>query len=507
MSVNKGKCTQGLAEVAMFFILVFLAGCAEDPGSATDPNLTTFEEFTPRSSIAPLNPDSIAAAELVQPQNALAIQFFQYTNRGVENTSDATNGVVAGYGLSQTLAMLAAGARGTTAAEFPAGLDASVDPEVWSEGLYALNQQVGAGTGFALRNAVWGQTGYRFLADYLNILAEGFEADLTAYAFKPVSEGQLGSTGDIPVVILGGSYAPTGAYWSLMDDWATALTIPNNLDAYSVSQNDPDRTRLAFANSSTLAGDWPMAQTPADSVDGLFESFEGLQYWVPMLRQQGTFGFYQDELLSAVELPLGVGDQSLLLITPSAGNYASVFSNLAQHLNALTGLLMPTEMETFIPEFSFTDAGVLDGFLGSLGFDEVYLDDYPGCTEQCGPDFSGINGQGFLRLASVTRRAALSFSSEAVNATSITAAVMEATQTEPASVWDGYPVSLTGGSGSVSGLTITAGGGCSPTYIPAGDTQVRPFIFIVRDSQTGTILYLGQLTDAGGTEAGSWVCL
>lgn len=501
---NKGMCTQGLAVVAVIALLGLMVGCAEDQGPE-DTTFMTVEDYTPRSRNAEENLESIDYSALVQANNQLAVQFFQYTNNGLEDTSNASNGVVSAYGMSQTLAMVASGARGTTAAEFPLGLDVSADPTAWSEGVYALNQGIGNALGFSFRNAVWGQEWYRFLREYLDTLSFFFEADLMAYPFKPLPEPQP-EPGPIlieyPGLVGGGDYAPTGAYWTSINDWVAELSpqdVPL-LPAYSVSQNDPERTRLAFTNTTNLAVDWPMVLAPADSFEGLFETFEGIQYWVPMLRQQGAFGFYQDEVLSAVELPLGNSNQSLLLITPSAGNYETVFNNLTQHLNALTGLLAPMEMEIFLPEFSFASEGKLDWFLGSLGFEEVYTDDYPGCTENCGPDFSAINGQGYLRLETMTRRTGLNFTRAALNASSITTAVLEATQNEPASVWD-IPSSNPG----ESGLFITS---CpSPTYVPEGQAHVRPFMFVVRDTQTGTILYLGQLTDTGGTEAGSWVCL
>lgn len=330
---------------------------------------------------------------------------------------------------------------------------------------------------------------------------------MLAYPFKPLPEPQT-DPGPILIVVPGsggGNYAPTGAYWTSINDWVSDLAPQDApmLSAYSVSQNDPERTRLAFINTTNLAVTWPMALTLADSFEGLFDAFGGVQHWVPMMRQQGTFGFYQDVVLSAVELPLGTGEYSLLLITPSAGNYEPVFNNLIQHINALTGVLVPTEMETFLPEFSFSDEGEFDGFLRSLGFNEVYTDDYPGCTENCAPDFSGINGQGYLRLETMTRRAGLNFTRAALNASSITTAVVEATQDEPARVWDSST-----GPGSSGFSSFSYGNPCPGflTYVPEGQAHARPFIFVVRDTQTKAILYLGQLTDAGGTEAGSWVC-
>jgi serpin B len=501
--MDKEMSMQGWVLIAMISLFGFLSGCAENQDSAGNTTFTTFEAFSPPPRTAEVIPETADYSALVQTNNELAVQFFQYTNIGLEDTSNASNGIVSAYGLSQTLAMVASGARGTTATEFPLGLDVSADPAAWSESLYALNQIVDNGSsGFALRNAVWGQEGYRFLTEYLTSLSSFFEADLSAYPFKPLSDPQ---TGRVPVVIMypdlgSGSYAPFGSYWLTLNDWIAEVPLQNSLVTYPVAQNDPDRTRLVFANTTQLMVDWPMTLTLSDSFEGLFETFDGIQHWVPILRQQGMFDFFQNGLLSAVDLPLGNGAQSLLLITPSAGNYQAVFDNLTQHLSDITGSLEPTEMEVFVPEFTFSGEGELNGFLKSLGFNEVYRDDYPGCLDNCGPDFTGINGQGYLRLETMTRRAELSFASEALNAASVTSAVLEATQDEPASVWDIPPFSNPG----ESGVIITS---CpNPTYIPEGMAHARPFIFVIRDTQTGAILYLGQLTDAGGSEAGSWVC-
>lgn len=119
--------TPGYNVIVVIFLLGLLGGCAEGQNSA-DATFTTFEDFSSQSRTAEIIPDSVDYFTLVQANNALAVQFFQYTNVGIENTLDATNGVVSSYGLSQTLAMVASGARGTTADEFPLGQDVSDDP-------------------------------------------------------------------------------------------------------------------------------------------------------------------------------------------------------------------------------------------------------------------------------------------------------------------------------------------------------------------------------------------
>ncbi len=483
MIVAGERKIRGVVVIALSALVALLGGCAEGPdSSAGDAGLTTVEDFSPRSFDGEENLATADYSSLVQANNELAVKFFQYGS----DYSDTSNTVVSVHDFSQTLAMVASGARAETLAEFPFGPDASADPESWARDNYGFNRTVDVGQGFIAHNAIWGQQGYRFLSGYVDVLSLGFEAELSAYAFR----SDAPSSGDY-----GGAL-----YWDVIDDWAfrdTTQEVP--IEASYIEQHDSRKTRLVLASVARLDLDWPMALTAADRFEGLFETTDGVQYWVPMLRQQGSFGFYQDDLLSVVELPLGNGNQSLLLITPGAGNYLAVLGNLAQHLDDLTGALEPVDTEVFVPEFVFDKRGRLDSFLNSLGIRDAYRGDNPVCTENCNPDFSGINGLGFLRLEGMSRHTEFRFSGQTVGATSITAAVMEATLDEPATVWTNSYGAIT------SSYSVTQAGGnvCDWFYSPEGPAQARPFIFVVRDNGAGAILYMGQLTRPGGREAGS----
>lgn len=462
--------------------LLWLMGCAEETASTEefDPT-TTIEEYTVTSVALATDTDDEDVAALVRLNNDLALGLFQYSQR-----SDSTsNDMLAAYGLSQLLAMSAVGVAGTTAEEYLTLLDtlsdASLDMLALPATVQRLNRLLnenaddnGGASLFNVTNNASAQMGYRFHKDYLNTLIQAFDAQLDGRYFTPAPVGAPPPSFLSPIV-------------HLSDDSTYA---------------DP-QTRLSLRSKTELTHPWNL---PAgDRFEGLFEGFDGIQQWVPMLRWQGDFNVYADDALSASELPLGDSGKALLMITPAQGRYSDVSNNLSQHLAEMIPALLPQETTVYLPEFSASGYASPKSYLQLLGVSSAFVEgDGTNCGVGCRADFSAVNGLGYLYLSSPEQTASITVDGDAIAADSEDTLELLAAKDEPPGVWFGYDSS---GSNSTFFSVLTDFGGCTPTYVPEGTPQARPFLFVIRDVATNAILYLGQVRSLEGREAGSWECL
>ncbi len=448
-------------------LILWLTGCAEEtpPVAEADDPGTTIEEFTVTTPAAGVVDADID--DWVGFSNDLALDLFRYSQNG-DGTS---NNVLATYGIGQLLAMSAAGAAGTTAGEYRAVLGAFPDISLTAlpVAMQRLNRQVGAEGGndassFALTNTVLLQMGYRFRKDYLNTLIDSFDARLEGAYFTPVPV-------DAPV---------------------PRFVSPQIRLAEDLPYHDP-MTRLSLLSETRLAHAW--SPPAVDRIEGLFEGFNGIQQWGPMLRWQGGFNTYESDALRAVELPLGDSGQALLMITPVQGRYSDVFYGLSQHLAEMIPALAVQETTVYLPTFSASGYAGLTDYLKKRGLDTAFVEGGADCGTGCRADFSAINGLGYLYLSSSEQVSRMSVNDDAIMVDSEDTLEIFGAKDEPPAVWGSMYGSFAMSDGSWS---------CSPTYIPEGDPQVRPFLFVIRDLATRAILYLGQLRSLEGREAGRW---
>ncbi len=196
--------------VGALLLLAGLAGCGEELPSAvssatpapTEANLTTavlpapavVEELRSDKDRAVSAVGSADLAELVRGNNAFAFELYRALSGGDGNLFYSP------FSISQALAMTSAGARGETQRQMAdtlhhrlpqSGLHPAfnaLDRTLASRGQAprgAPNNEGEAGQYFRLNiaNAIWGQDGYHFLPDFLDLLAENYGAGMMVSDF------------------------------------------------------------------------------------------------------------------------------------------------------------------------------------------------------------------------------------------------------------------------------------------------------------------------------------
>jgi serpin B len=146
----------------------------------------------------------------------------------------------------------------------------------------------------------------------------------------------------------------------------------------------------------------------------------------------------------------------MLVIVPDQGRFAEVESGLAAGLidQAVAGLSEGTQVDLTMPKFEFrTQAGLADALV-ALGMKSAF--------DELAADFSGMTTQERLFISDVIHEAYIAVDEEGTEAAAATAVVMRAMA---------MPV--------------------QPVHLKID----RPFLFALRDLETGALLFLGRVTD------------
>ena len=244
---------------------------------------------------------------------------------------------------------------------------------------------------------------------------------------------------------------PDGAC-RLIDGWVSDQTegrIPDLIDSL-----DP-ATRLVLANAIYMKAPW---QTPFDKASTQTASFtrpDGSQVSVPMMSEGLSGGLYASGSgWQAAELPYLGGSLVMTIIVPD--DLVSFEKTLdASRFAQITAALQGVDLDLSLPRFKIETKSDLSTSLSNMGM--------PLAFDRDQADFSGITTQERLYIAKVIHQADISVDENGTEAAAATAVVMAA----------------------ASGV---------PTA-PVTFHVDRPFIFAVRDTTTGAILFLGRVVD------------
>ena len=377
-------------------------------------------------------------ATLVGGNSAFAFDMYQALRE------EDSNLFYSPYSISLALAMTYAGARGETAQQMADTLHFilrqerlhpafnGLDIELSQRGEGAKGKE---GEGFRLNivNAIWGQDGYEFLSEFLDLLAMNYGAGLRILDFTSAPEESR----------------------ITINNWVSDRTEGRIKDLIPQGVIDTF-TRLVLTNAIYFNAAWqyPFGEDMTD--DGPFYLLDGGEVTVPMMRQTESFGYTDGGVYQAVELPYDGRELSMVILLPQAGQFEMFEGSLdAQRVDAIVKDLEHRRVALTMPRFEFESGLSLKEILATMGMPVAFSRD---------ANFSGMTGNRDLFIADVIHKAFVSVDEAGTEAAAATAVVMELTAVpeEPVEV-----------------------------------TVDRPFIFLIRDIETGTILFVGRIVDPG----------
>jgi len=284
----------------------------------------------------------------------------------------------------------------------------------------------------AVANALWGQKGYGFLEEFLNLIKTDYDGRLNEVDFVTTTEMAR----------------------QTINAWVEEKTNNKIKDLIARGVLD-SMTRLVLTNAIYFKGKWARQFKEKNTKQDPFTLLNGSKIDVPMMNQTADFNYIQTEDFQGLELPYVDNELSMIILLPKKFDGLAAFEKTFTLENLSRWLAKPRRCEVIvsIPKFKMTSQFSLADVLKSMGMADAFIPDVA--------DFSGINGKRDLFISAVIHKAYVDVSEEGTEAAAATGVIMK---------------------------TTSAG----PTQTPVFRAD-HPFVFVIRDNHSGSILFIGRV--------------
>jgi serpin B len=418
--------TRIILSILVVITLLSLLGCGQTVSGQV------LQSDKPRDTLPSVEESDLTA--LVDGNNAFAFDLYQVLKQTGGNLFYSP------YSISEALAMTYAGARGETEKDMAEALNFTLSQDRLHSAFNSIDLQLRQRgqeaaakneTGFRLdvANAIWGQKGYQFLAQYLDVLGQNYGAGLRIVDF-------INQTEQSRVTI---------------NQWISDQTQGKIKDLIPPGGIN-DMTRLVLTNAVYFNAAWQYPFNSKATSDGPFYLLDGSSVTAPMMKQTESFGYAEGANYEAVELPYSGQELSMVILLPKAGEFETFENSLdADLVKTIIGELKTSQVSLTMPKFEYESSFGLKQALSTLGMGVAFTPD---------ADFSGMNGDHNLLIQDVLHKAFVSVDEAGTEAAAASAVI----------------------------VGITA--------MPAQQAQVtidRPFLFLIRDIPTGSIVFVGRV--------------
>lgn len=370
--------------------------------------------------------------------NAFALDVYDVVNEGDKNVFFSP------YSISVALWMTGSGARGETAAQmarvlhtgassdYPA-LAKALEPPLIPESKFPDAPKRPAYQ-MSVANALWGQKGFPLKEQFLAGLADHFGAPLQRIDF-----------------------AKTAVARKAINDWVARHTRHKILDLVPPGLPGPD-TRLALANAIHFKANWkdPFSDRATHEAD--FTLLGGGTVRAPLMHRVGSYRYADLGTAHAVEVPYKGDVASMVVLLPKKrGDLATLEQALcADELAGWERKLGDRRVDVKLPKFEFTQSLDLGETLEKMGM--------PLAFDSKQADFSGMTDAEKIWIGSVLHKAFIAVDEEGTEAAAATVVMMLGRRAPPRA---------------------------KPVVVHAD----HPFVFMIRHRPTGTILFMGRVTN------------
>ncbi len=400
---------------------------------ASPARLSSSVSHAERPFLPPPQPDPMRDA-IVNANNRIAFDLYKQMVRK-DRARRRENLVFSPASITTVMAMVYAGARGQTAEEMAKTLHLNMPPADVAPACRSLLATLPLanhpGCRLTLANSFWGRQGYQFTAGYLETLRKSFAADLTSVDFA--------RSGDVCQAING---------------WVSKKTegkIPQIIGPELIQRN------LGFVGISAVhfQGQWWESFPGSETKAAWFYGEEPIE--TPLMHQVTTCRYGLADNLQILEKTYRGGELAMMILL-SEGE-PPVITDIEQILSAekvkqWSSMLKPRTVEVYLPQFELETGLDLAQTLAAMGMPRLF--------QPAEADLSGMHSDKTpLWLSRVLHRASLRVNEEGT----VAAAAMA-------------------GMGTFGG---------PPIPMAAVFRADHPFVFLIRDTRTNNILFLGRL--------------
>jgi serpin B len=388
--------------------------------------------------IAPASPQGLGANE-VTPEEVRSVadantQFALLLYSSIKDCEQGQNIFFSPLSIFLALAMTYEGARGQTASEIQSVFHFPTDDAIRRSAVAEICNKLNkrsANYTLNIVNALWIQQGYRVLDEYLNMVKTYYAGKVNYVNFRQTAEKAR----------------------QIINAWVENRTN-NRIKDLIRSDSLDSLTRLVLTNTIYFNGTWVNQFNRERTTEEDFRVSATQTVEVPMMRitdyEMTRFNYADIDNLQILEMPYQGGNLSMLILLPKNNDIASIEDSLTlENINQWRNELTEKPIDVSIPKFNFTAQYNLTAYLNQMGMSSAFSLD---------ADFSGIDGARNLFIRDVIQKAFVGVNEKGTEATGATAVIMTT--------------------------------GLNPVF-----RADHPFVFIIQERVTGTILFLGRVVN------------
>ncbi|MGA9771786.1 MAG: serpin family protein [Blastocatellia bacterium] len=282
-----------------------------------------------------------------------------------------------------------------------------------------------------IANSLWARQGLKFKPDFIQRTKQFFSAEVTELNFDDSS-------------------AP-----ATINEWVSNKT--KGKIKKIIDQISPDSV-LFLINAIYFKGAWTKEFDKARTKEDDFTTAAGARKRLPMMSASGNYGYYENDDFQAVSLPYGAGRTSMYVFLPKAAGLAAFHKKLTTaNWESWMKEFKDQEGDLSLPRFKVEYEITLNDALKALGMDVAF-------------DGTRANFRGMIQstqnvyISQVKHKTFAEVNEEGTEAAAVTSTEMRATS----------------------------------VMRPRQRFQMvvdHPFFCAIRDNTTGTVLFMGSITD------------
>ena len=280
-----------------------------------------------------------------------------------------------------------------------------------------------------IANSIWYRNDVEVLPEFININRNYYNAEVNAIVFNDQAK-------------------------DIINGWVAEKTHDKITE---VLDYIPEDAIMYLINAIYFKGIWRSEFEKDKTADMPFYLADGSPVQAPTMQQQDTFRYFRNELMSAVELPYGQGNFSMMILLPNTGKTTGdiVASLSIENWNAWMQDFSEQDVVMHLPRLKFEYKKLLNDDLSDMGMGIAFSDE---------ADFSKIDPTRDLMISRVIHKTFVEVNEEGTEAAAVTVVEIVETSIEP-------------------------GGNDGPVYFYVD----RPFLFLIREKDTGAILFIGRV--------------
>ena len=342
------------------------------------------------------------------------------------------------YSISTCLAMTYAGARGDTAAQMAQTFHFGTNQNQLAASFGELQTQLTKlrekrGSQLDIANGLWAQQDHHFIPAFLEVARNEYEANLKQVDFRTRTE-----TARMEI-----------------NDWVSNKTKGKITDLIQPGVLD-QATRMVLANAIYFKGRWAREFDTHNTTNAPFSVTPTRKPQVPLMNLTADFKYAEIQGLQLLELPYAGDDLAMVVLLPREIDGLKRTEELLneQALSNWLAQARDQKVNVFLPRFKLTAQVSLAKTLVEMGMTDAFSPR---------ADFSGMDGERDHFVSAVVHKAFVDVNEEGTVAAAATGTAIRM-------------------------LAIMA----QPTPIFRAD---HPFIFMIRDTHSGSIFFLGRIVD------------